>query len=204
MGVLTTTTSDLLGRPHYCQIGDPTVAAGAGMVPFLVQRAEIALIWHVQAANNEIGQVLGPGWEALIGGTVTLTMKGRSAAILIAFFKSIQAGAASTKFLGSLSARDQLTLNFMPIDAADPTDPTDAGARWVTNFIPRELGAWIAKLENTVESDTYTISGMIGFAATDQADQSLVAGYEQYFIGSAVNALAANPTNPWTLADPTA
>ena len=63
MPELTTVVDDLMGQPFYGAIGNPTTAAGAGMVAMgLIPRAEIALRFFTQSQDNEIQQVVGKGF----------------------------------------------------------------------------------------------------------------------------------------------
>ena len=205
MSEITTNIDDLMGRPFYGSIGNPTTPGGAGMVSFgKAPRAEITLRFFVQTQDNELGQVVGSGFEAFQGGDLVLTLKRRSAVVLAAFFKSPAAGAASLGFNPGLQARDQLTLALVPVGVADPTDPTEAEIRWCTNVIFREIGAFIAKVEQNAASDTYTLSGILGRATQDQAGQDINTNYQIFFKGSAADALSGAPANPWTLPDPAA
>ena len=200
MSEITTNIDDLMGQPFYGALGNPTTPGGAGMVPLgQCPRAEIAAEFFVQTLDNELGQAVGAGFEAFRGGTVTLTLKRRSATIMAAVFKSIVAGAASLGFNPQLQARDQLTLALIPKRVADPTDPTEAEIRWIPNVIFQEMGAFIAKVEQSNQSDTFALSGILGRAVQDQAGQDINANYQIFFRGSAVDALGGMPANPWTL-----
>ena len=197
---VTTNIDDLLGKPCYGAIGNPTTALGAGMVPLgLLQRAEITDRYFVQTLANEIDQEVGGGFEAYAGGDFTLTLKRRSAAIMAAVFKSVVSGAASLGFNPTFQQRDHLTLALIPANVADPTDPTEAGLRWITHAIFKEMGAFVAKLEQGTSSETYTVSGSIGRKTADQAGQPINTNYQQRFNGSAVDALGGAPASPWTL-----
>ena len=200
MPELTTNIDDLMGLPFYGAVGNPTTALGAGMVALgLLMRAEITDRYFVQTLANEIDQEVGKGFEAYSGGDFTLTMKRRSAAILAAVFKAPTSGTNSLGFNPSFQERDQLTLALIPRNVADPTDPTESALRWITNAIFKEIGAFIAKVEQGTSSETYTIGGTVGFAATDQAGQAINANYRLRFNGSAVDALGGAPASPWTL-----
>ncbi len=144
---VTTNKDDLMGQPFYGAVGNPTTALGAGMVPLgQCPRAEIVTQFHTQTLDNELQQAVGPGFEAFRGGTFTLTLKRRSAAIMAAVFKSIASGAASLGFNPELQQRDLVTLALIPVSVADPTDPTEAEIRWIPNAIFQEMGAFIAKV----------------------------------------------------------
>ena len=128
-----------------------------------------------------------------------LTLKRRNATILAAVLTAPVAGSNSLGYDEKLVSRTQLTLALIPANVADPTVATEAGIRWCTNIMFQEIGAWIAKVEQGTESDTYTLTGILARATTDQAAQAILANYQIFFEGSAVDALAVNPTSVWTL-----
>ena len=68
----------------------------------------------------------------------------------------------------------------------------------------QEIGAFVAKVEQSSESDTYTLTGVLGRATTDQGAQSIHANYQMFFNGDAADALGTTPAHTWSLPDPTA
>lgn len=191
-----TSAANLFGGPAYVAIGDPTTSGGADMVDLgLVPRVEVTPTFRRQGVNNEVGQLLESGqWGMLQGANIALTLQNKSATILAALFSEITDATSSVKFSNTFA---QLTLHTMAImpETSYGNGTTDTGLIWVPAARPNDLGPFIYKLEESEDSDPYTINFSACFRASDQDSTSITTDYNILWMGDPSD--AGVPT--WTL-----
>lgn len=192
-----TSAANIFGGPAYVAIGDPTTASGADMVDLgLVPRVEVTPTFRRQGVQNEVGQMLADGqWGQLAGADITLTLRDKSASILAALFSEITDETSSVKFANTFGSLTLNTLAIMP-ETSYGNGATDTGLIWVPAARPNDIGAFIYKLEESEDSDPYTISFSACYRATDQDGTSITTDYNILWMGDPSD---AGLGTAWTL-----
>lgn len=202
-----TTAVNLFGGPAYVLIGDPTQAAGAGLVELApggdsgAPRAEITLEFFRQIHQNELNQQLADGvFRSVKGGQISLQLFDSQISILAAMYEEIEDNTTSISFDPAYVLRQAPSLIVVPI-ASYGKGKTDRGIWYFPAVTPLDPSAFIYKTEESDNtSEPYTVPFRALRTPVDLAGQALNTKYQIVFKGDPDDALASpSGANLWEL-----
>ena len=183
---LTTNAKEVFGQAARVLVGDPTVAAGAGLIDFgNIQRVGISLEFGRQAISNEGGQFLLDGAYGWVkAARLALRMFSAEAAKLAAIMPEVEATGNALKFRTSVAALEPPSLIVVPESEYGSAATSDYV--W---FVPGVVmidnpGEWVFKLEESQASgEPFDVTLMAALRMKDQADADLEDGQRIIFRG---------------------
>lgn len=198
------TVVDAHSGPAWALVGDPTQAAGAGMVELGEQlSASVQLkVWR-QTTKNELGQILPDGAYGVIqGATIELQMLKVSAAHLAAIINEVS---DETSWIGADTALGTLTpftIVIVPDHAKTAgTSLTNLATQWIPKAVMTNVTPFLHRLEKggtDDDSNPYTATFEALLAPTDQADTALDAKAQIWFKGDPAGPMSS-ATPAWSL-----
>lgn len=196
-------TKELLGQPAFALIGNPTTAAGAGMVELdLCPRVSIQPRFFSQVMSNELNQMVADGvFRSLQGVRVSIQLRRAQAAIMAALFSD-----ATVVVTDGIKFATELANPTPPTLCVVPRTSYGSGVAskynfWVPAVNPVDISELVWKLEATDSAgEIYTVNFEGLLRRTDHNTAVMLAGYKMLFRDSPVNAITpASPALPWTL-----
>ena len=198
------TVIDIHSGPAWVLVGDPTTAAGAGLVDLgLVLNASVKLNLWRQMSRNEYNQIIDDGVYGVVNGaSISLQMLTVSATILAAMINEVVDNTTWVGATTDLATRAGFTMVIVPDHAKTAaTSLTNLATQWIPLAIATDVGEFIHRLEKAgTDDDTnpYTITFEALYTPADQAGDTLLEGGRIWFKGSPAGP-KSSATPAWSL-----
>ena len=181
----TTNVQNVFGKPAHALVGDPTPAAGAGLVDLSsVQRATIQKSMFRQAVSNEVGQPL-QAFGTVKHFDITLQLFSAQASFLAGLFPEVTANGEALTF-----SEDPAVLVFPTLIIVPEAEFGQAAASDYVWYFPRvfaaqDPGQWIFKVEESLTSgEPFSVTLRTLRTVEDQGQTALPAGKQIGFRGA--------------------
>lgn len=182
-----TNATDVFGQAARVLVGDPTEAAGAGLVDLgNVQRVGIQVQFGRQMISNEGNQLLkdgGYGWTK--SARITLRMFSAQASFLAALMPEITATNDALAFRTDVAALTPPSLIIVPETEYGAADTSERVWYVPSVIMVDDPGEFIFKVEETQQSgEPFDVTLQAMIATEDQAGVALPAGKQLIFRGN--------------------